>query len=117
VKYRWNLRAFNSAGWSSWSSDLYFSVTTASPPAIKRSIAGDSACPERQPVADDQWQRISERSDPDVVDPQLNSIPSVATKLTFISGGQINYQFNNLGDAGDVERYASTIPTRSVRMH
>jgi len=28
------------------------------------------------------------------VDPQLNSIPSVATKLTFISGGQINYQFN-----------------------
>jgi len=34
------------------------------------------------------------------VDPQLNSIPSIATKLTFISGGQINYQFNNLGDVG-----------------
>jgi hypothetical protein len=97
--YKWNVAAGDSAGESSFTTVLYFQ-TPASTPTIS------SVSPTSMPSssADQSFivygNNFLSTSTLTFVDPQGDVYNSVAAKLTFVSSGQLDYQFNNGSDPG-----------------
>ena len=101
-QYRWNVAAANTAGLSAYTAVLYFQ--TPVPPVAAPAISGMT--PTTMPAANgNQLLTISGSNFQAAATltfgaPTSGAIPSTGSKLTFVSSGQLTYQFNNGGEAG-----------------
>ncbi len=99
--YRWNVAAVNSAGFSKYTTLLYFTIAVPTPTITSISPSSIPASSSLQPITiyGTNFQSTSYLI---FTDPQGNTYNSsnYPGRFTYVNSGQINYTINNMNDCG-----------------